>query len=98
QRLGGSSLAQVYGQLGDECADVGDPARLKYFFDAVQALHREDRLLAYHDISDGGVFAALLEMAFASRCGLDVTLKDVDGDALAAMFAEELGAVVQIRA
>ena len=97
-RLGGSALAQVYGQLGNEAPDLDQPSQLRTFFDSVQALHRAGRLLAYHDIADGGVFATLSEMAFASRCGLAITLDDVPGDPLAALFAEELGAVVQVLA
>ncbi len=96
RRLGGSALAQVYGQLGDTCPDVDDPARLTAFFVAIQALHRDGLLLAYHDISDGGLFATLAEMAFAARCGLEVGLP-AGGDVLATLFAEELGAVVQVR-
>jgi phosphoribosylformylglycinamidine synthase len=98
RRLGGSALAQVYGQLGDVAPDVDDPAALKAFFATIQALAASDRLLAYHDVSDGGLFVTLAEMAFASRCGLDIAIDDVGGDARGALFAEELGAVVQIRA
>ncbi len=97
RRLGASSLAQVYGQLGDDGPDLDDPRRLAAFFALVQRLHGEGTLLAYHDIGDGGLFVTLAEMAFASRCGLDVTLDQVPGEPLAALFAEELGAVVQIR-
>ncbi|HEV8503290.1 MAG TPA: phosphoribosylformylglycinamidine synthase [Casimicrobiaceae bacterium] len=96
RRLGGSALAQVHAQLGNAAPDVDDPARLAAFFALVRALATRGRLLAYHDIGDGGLVVSLLEMAFASRCGLDI---DVDGgDVLAALFAEELGAVVQVRA
>ena len=96
-RLGGSALAQCYGQLGDQAPDVDDAAALARFFRAVQALNREGKLLAYHDRSDGGLLACALEMAFAGRCGVDVS---VDGGQtlLGALFAEELGAVVQVRA
>ena len=97
QRLGGSALAQAYSQLGDTCPDVDDPARLAAFFAAIQALHYEGLLLAYHDIADGGLLATLVEMAFASRCGLELALPATD-DPLATLFAEELGAVVQVRA
>ena len=97
RRLGGSALAQVYGQLGDEAPDLDNPAHLAAFFGVTQELHEEGLLLAYHDIADGGLFATLAEMAFASRCGLDITL-DAHADPLAALFAEELGAVVQIAA
>ncbi len=93
KRLGGSCLAQVYGQVGDETPDAPLPEMLKAFFDAIQQLNREGKLLAYHDRSDGGLFVTLLEMAFAGNVGLDVTLAAVD---LAELFGEELGAVVQV--
>ncbi len=75
-RLGGSALAQVYNATGDDAPDVDEPAKLKALFDAVQQLNRDGLLLAYHDRSDGGLFAAAAEMAFASHVG--VTL-DMDG-------------------
>ncbi len=95
-RLGGSALAQVYNQLGDECPDAPEPALLRRFFAAVQQLNGEGRLLAYHDRSDGGLFVTLLEMAFASRCGLHIAVPKKE-DVLSALFNEELGAVIQIR-
>ncbi len=95
-RLGGSCLAQVYGKLGHEAPDCDDPQRLAGFFAAIAELRERSLLIAYHDRSDGGVFATLVEMAFAGKCGLDVDLGDVR-DGAAALFAEELGAVVQIR-
>ncbi|HEX6136309.1 MAG TPA: phosphoribosylformylglycinamidine synthase, partial [Casimicrobiaceae bacterium] len=96
RRLGGSALAQVYGQLGDDAPDVA-ATRLAAFFALVQRLRAEGRLLAYHDVSDGGLFVTLAEMAFAARCGLDIALGGTAPGALAALFAEELGAVVQVR-
>jgi phosphoribosylformylglycinamidine synthase len=95
-RLGGSTLAQVFGQMGDISPDLDDAQRLKSFFNVVQALHAADRLLAYHDRSDGGLFAALAEMAFAGRCGLAVELDALPGTPLEALFNEELGAVLQV--
>ena len=95
-RLGGSALAQVYGQLGDVAPDLDDPARLAAYFAGIAALTTEGRLLAYHDVSDGGLFATLCEMAFASRCGLDIALDLRSDDPLAVLFAEEPGAVVQV--
>jgi phosphoribosylformylglycinamidine synthase len=92
-RLGGSCLAQVYGQVGDICPDTPEPTKLKAFFDAMQHLNREGKLLAYHDRSDGGLFVTLAEMAFAGRTGLQIDLPDSD---IATLFAEELGAVVQV--
>jgi phosphoribosylformylglycinamidine synthase len=73
-RLGASSLAQVTGQLGNQTPDLDNPHDLKAFFAAVQQLNREGKLLAYHDRSDGGLFAALCEMAFAGRAGVSVNL------------------------
>jgi phosphoribosylformylglycinamidine synthase len=96
RRLGASALAQVFGQLGNEAPDV-DAGGLHAFFALVRRLCDDARLLAYHDVSDGGLFATLAEMAFASHCGLDVALSGAPDSALAALFAEELGAVVQVR-
>ncbi|CAG0960946.1 hypothetical protein RHDC4_00693, partial [Rhodocyclaceae bacterium] len=118
-RLGGSALAQVYGVSGNEAPDA-DTGLLKSFFDAIQRLNREGKLLAYHDRSDGGLFATVCEMAFAAHVGVSLNLdalcydelmNDVDGierfpemvdgrlrdRLMAALFNEELGAVVQIR-
>ena len=96
-RLGGSALAQAYGASGNETPDVDDPALLKAFFNAIQQLNREGLLLAYHDRSDGGLFVTLCEMAFAGRAGITVHLNALGHDDLAVLFAEELGAVIQIR-
>ncbi|HWR76145.1 MAG TPA: phosphoribosylformylglycinamidine synthase, partial [Thiobacillus sp.] len=74
-RLGASSFAQAIKQVGDRCPDAPKAAALTAFFDTVQALNAAGKLLAYHDRSDGGLFAALAEMAFAGHCGLDL---DVD--------------------
>ncbi len=73
-RLGGSSLAQVYLQLGDDCPDAPTPTSLAAFFNTVQALNTAGKLLAYHDRSDGGLFATVCEMSFAGHCGVDITL------------------------
>jgi phosphoribosylformylglycinamidine synthase len=97
-RLGGATLAQVYGQLGNAAPDVDDPAALAAFFASVQALRAQDKLMAYHDRSDGGLFAALAEMAFAGRCGVTIELDELPGSTLGALFNEELGAVMQIAA
>ncbi len=96
-RLGGSALAQCFGQLGDRVPDLDDPALLVRFFETVQTLNRDGRLLAYHDRSDGGLLACVAEMAFAGRCGLDLDVAAL-GEPLPALFAEELGAVLQVRA
>jgi phosphoribosylformylglycinamidine synthase len=96
-RMGGSALAQVYKKVGDVAPDVDDAQVLKSFFELVQRLNGEGKLLAYHDRSDGGAFVALCEMAFASHIGLDIQLEALHGDTLRALFNEELGAVVQVR-
>jgi phosphoribosylformylglycinamidine synthase len=121
-RLAGSAFAQVMQQIGDTVPDVDSAEDLKGFFNAIQQLNNEQKLLAYHDRSDGGLFATLAEMAFAGRTGLTVNLDiltmeggnaDDFGDAknwatqvserrneqtLRALFNEELGAVIQVRA
>lgn len=96
-RLGGSALAQVYGRTGAEPPDLDEPARLASFFAAIQDLNAAGQLLAYHDRSDGGLLATLVEMAFAGHCGLDIDLAPLGHDPIAALFSEELGAVVQVR-
>src|SRR3569623_1747342 len=96
-RLGGSALAQVYKQLGHHPADLDDAHALRDFFDCIQILNEENLLLAYHDRSDGGLFATVCEMAFAGRVGVDVALDDLGSDPAAALFNEELGAVLQVR-
>ena len=96
-RLGGSCLAQVFERRGGEPADLDDPLLLARFFSAVRELKDAGLLLAYHDRSDGGLLVTLLEMAFAAHCGLDIELGAV-ADPIAACFAEELGAVLQIAA
>jgi phosphoribosylformylglycinamidine synthase len=119
-RLGGSVLAHTASRLGDAAPDLDDPALLRGFFSAVRKLAGEGKVLAYHDRSDGGLFATLCEMAFAARAGVTVYLDnlaldmkrldvdgherqadalagDVQGRVMAALFSEELGAVLQVR-
>ncbi|MGB0936119.1 MAG: phosphoribosylformylglycinamidine synthase, partial [Colwellia sp.] len=99
-RLGGSCLAQVYKQLGNETPDVDSPEILKGFFNAMQTLVREQKLLAYHDISDGGLFTTVCEMAFAGHTGVDIDISKLAsrlGNDIDTLFNEELGAVIQIR-
>ncbi|MCA2014506.1 phosphoribosylformylglycinamidine synthase [Vibrio tritonius] len=95
-RLGATALAQVYKQLGDKPADVDSAEQLKGFFNAIQTLVRNDKLIAYHDKGDGGLFVTLAEMAFAGHCGIQADIAKLGDDALAALFNEELGAVVQV--
>jgi phosphoribosylformylglycinamidine synthase len=121
-RLGGSILAQVTQQVGDTVPDVDDAEDLKRFFSAIQQLNADGKLLAYHDRSDGGLWATVCEMAFAGHVGvsLNVDMLTLDpnhefdyGDAkdwtkqtsgrrddrtIRALFSEELGGVIQVRA
>jgi len=95
-RLGGSILAQVYKHIGNDCPDVDDPRVLKLFFAVIQALNELGFLIAYHDRSDGGLFATVCEMAFAGCTGIEVDLSDLGADPAATLFNEELGAVLQV--
>ena len=102
-RLGGSILAQVYAQgddlprFGGPCPDVDDPQQLAALIACIQAARAAGILLAYHDRSDGGVLTALVEMAFAAHCGLDIIVDPWPREAaVEALFHEELGAVVQV--
>jgi phosphoribosylformylglycinamidine synthase len=121
-RMGASALTQVMQQIGNEVPDIDNPEDLKAFFAAIQQLNKENKLLAYHDRSDGGLFTTLSEMAFAGRSGLSINLDVLTmegehasdwGDSknwasqvgerrnemtLRALFNEELGAVIQVRA
>lgn len=98
-RLGGSVLAQTHAMLGATPPDLDDPDRLVKLTAALAELRKAGQVLAYHDRADGGLWATLVEMAFAGHCGLDITLPGTPGhDALLAMlFAEELGVVLQVR-
>ena len=95
QRLAGSALAQVYRNLNGQSPDLDNAEDLIHFFDLVQLARQAKLLLSYHDRSDGGVFTTLVEMAFASRCGLDINLGESENP-IAMLFNEELGAVVQV--
>ncbi|KAI5296514.1 hypothetical protein KEM52_001148, partial [Ascosphaera acerosa] len=100
--LGGSALAQVFGQVGHEAPDVRDVEMLRDYFDAMQQLQHAGIVLAYHDRSDGGLFTTLVEMMFAGRCGVQIMLDEISAseelsDVLETLFNEELGAVFQVR-
>ncbi|GBG75237.1 hypothetical protein CBR_g19873 [Chara braunii] len=101
RRLGGSALAQVYSQVGNDSPDLEDTGLLRNAFETVQSLIDEGSISAGHDISDGGIAVALLEMAFAGNCGIAVNLPSTTSnpsknDVLAALFAEELGLVIEV--
>ncbi|MEM1221525.1 MAG: phosphoribosylformylglycinamidine synthase [Verrucomicrobiota bacterium] len=116
-RLGGSTLAQVYNQVGKDAPDLDDPEKFKNFFAAIQELLSEELILSYHDRSDGGLLATVAEMSFAGRKGVNLILDKLGRDAcpqasesaapegsagasplrtLAALFSEELGAVIEV--
>ncbi len=95
-RLGGSILAQVVSQMGEATPDVDNATDLKNFWNAIQRLGRSGKLLAYHDRSDGGLLATVTEMAFAGHTGVDLEIPHLH-DPFAALFNEELGAVIQVR-
>ena len=95
-RLGGSAFAQVFAARGGDPPDA-EADVLNGFFEVVQSLVGEGAVIAYHDRSDGGLAAALCEMAFAGRAGLRIDLTRLGPEPLAVLFSEELGAVLQIR-
>jgi phosphoribosylformylglycinamidine synthase len=100
QRMGGSILAQCFDAFGGDAPDLEDPQRLRAFFELIRDAREAGLLRAYHDRSDGGAFAALCEMAFASHRGLDIELDgwgaDRAEDVFSTLFNEELGAIVQV--
>lgn len=94
-RLGGSILAQTLSQLGDTCPDLDNPQDLINFFDFIQQANNQGLITAYHDIGDGGLLATIAEMQFTSRQGVKLVLSD--DNLLGQLFAEELGAVIQVK-
>jgi phosphoribosylformylglycinamidine synthase len=95
-RLGGSALAQSFGQVGDTSPDVDDPLLLARAFNAVQTLIADELILAGHDRSDGGLITTLLEMAFAGNCGIDVDVgRQKQEDEISYLFSEEIGMVIE---
>ncbi len=98
-RLAGSALGQVYSRMQGTAPDLDRPSDLIGLFNFINDCRNENLLLAYHDRSDGGLFTTLAEMAFAGHCGLDIQLQALgaEDNVLAALFNEELGAVIQVR-
>jgi phosphoribosylformylglycinamidine synthase len=99
-RIGLSALAQVYNEVGQTVPDVDQPEQLVAFFTAIQELNEQGLILAYHDRADGGLFTTVAEMAFAGKVGVDVNLDMLAGEQAelaSALFAEELGAVIQVK-
>lgn len=96
-RVGASIFAQTYNQMGSDAPDAECAEELKNFFDGMQNCLEQEILLAYHDRSDGGLFTTVSEMAFAGRCGVQLDISALHGDAHSVLLNEELGAVVQVR-
>lgn len=98
RRLGGSAVAQVFGQLGDTPPDVDGTNLLSSSFDVVQSLIGRPELLSYHDVSDGGLLVTILEMCFAGNCGADISIGStgLNKNFVHNMFAEELGMVLEV--
>jgi len=94
-RMGGSSLNLINKSVGNDSPDLDQPEQLKIFFGTIQDLNRSNKLLAYHDRSDGGLITCLLEMSFAGHCGMDINI-NIDGDVSNFLFNEELGAIIQV--
>lgn len=95
-RMGASIAAQVFCELGNSAPDVECAKELRAFFETVQKLNQDGKLLAYHDKSDGGLFVAALEMAFAGHTGVSLDLSALSGTDVEKLFNEELGAVIQV--
>ena len=95
-RIGGSALAQVFGQIGDVSPDLDRPQLLKDCFNLVQDLIRKGICTSGHDISDGGLITCLLEMAFASNCGLEANISSENNTDIEVLFAEEPGVVIEV--
>ena len=96
RRLGGSALAQVFDQVGDESPDLDDVPYLKRAFEGVQELLADGLISAGHDISDGGLIVCVLEMAFAGNCGIALDLTSHGNSLFETLFAEELGLVLEV--
>ncbi|MCK4816126.1 phosphoribosylformylglycinamidine synthase subunit PurQ, partial [bacterium] len=95
-RLGGSALAQVFGQIGNESPDVEDPILLANIFKAIQEMIKRNLILSGHDRSDGGLITTLVEMALAGNCGAKITLYAIKKQSLIArLFSEELGLLLE---
>ena len=99
QKLGGSVLAQTLNKIGDEVPTVQDAEYFKAAFDAIQELISRNLILAGHDISEGGMITALLEMCFGnSKGGLQVKLDYLEGNSLVTnLFAENPGVLIQVK-
>ncbi len=96
-RLGGSIFGQVQANIGDITPDCDNFEHLKNFFTSIQSLNQNGLIHAYHDRSDGGLMACVAEMMFASGLGVELEVTALGDDPVAALFNEELGAVIQVK-
>lgn len=97
-RMGGSALNLTQKIVGKETPDLDDPELLKKFFHIIQSLNQDNKILAYHDRSDGGLICTLLEMSFAGHCGLKINLQQTSSEDVSTfLFNEELGVVIQVK-
>ncbi|KAL0104733.1 hypothetical protein PUN28_016396 [Cardiocondyla obscurior] len=95
-RLGGTALSQVYHQLGNDVPDVENAQAFKNAFNVTQQLIADDKVLAGHDISDGGLITCLLEMSFAGMSGINVNITHKSASAIDILFSEEVGWILEI--
>ena len=97
QRLGGSILLECCDRAGGVPPDLNAPQHIKALFALMFEARKAGLLLACHDRSDGGAIIALIEMALAGHCGLDLDLDGWADSWLRGLFSEELGLIVQVR-
>jgi len=102
-RLGGSALAQVFNQIGNEVPDIADVSMFSKCFNITQKLLDDGLLLSGHDVSDGGLITCLLEMAFAGNCGIDVDIGSLgeeleDSLVKSVLFSEEPAIILEVEA
>ena len=95
--MGGSCLNLTHNVVGKDTPDIVNVENLKYFFSIIQSLNKDNKILAYHDRSDGGLITTLLEMSFAGHCGITIDIAKKEYEELSKfLFNEELGAVIQV--
>jgi phosphoribosylformylglycinamidine synthase len=95
RRLGGSALAQAFGQLGDECPDMEDSELLKRTFSLIMQLIDQEIILSGHDTTSDGFAVTAMEMAFAGNCGIDVGIPGNEST-MSEFFAKEPGAIIEV--
>jgi phosphoribosylformylglycinamidine synthase len=96
---GGSSFAQILNKVGDEVPTIKEPSYFREAFDTVQELIINEKILAGHDISAGGMITALLEMCFANtEGGITVNLSALDeSDTIKILFSQNPGIIIQVK-